>query len=67
MTEEKKYYIIELDTLKEEDFFEYPDSEGLKSYSIIIVDENGAFEVDRAYRSVSEALESWPEAIPPRD
>jgi hypothetical protein len=64
LTDDPVYYIVEIDTLVESDSYDNPRQPGLKAYSIIKID-NGAHEVDRAYRSVKEALEAWPEAIPP--
>lgn len=59
------YYILEVDTLVEEEYYDEPDAQGLKAYSIIKITENGAFEIDRAYRNIQEAMEAWPEAMPP--
>lgn len=61
------YYIVELDTLVDSEAYDDPAQPGLKAYSIIKIDENGAFEVDRAYRSIQEALEAWEFAIPPNN
>lgn len=65
MTTPSTYYIVEIDTLVEAEHYNDPDTGGLKSYSVILVNGDGAKEVDRAYRSVKEALRQWPEAIPP--
>lgn len=67
LTSERRYYILEVDTLVDSQDYDDPTSPGLKAYSIIIVDKNGAHEIDRAYRNVVEALEAWPEAVPPRN
>ncbi len=67
LTSSPRYYILEVDTLVEEDHYDDPHQPGLKAYSVIKIDDNGAHEVDRAYRGVKEALEVWPEAMPPTD
>jgi len=54
LTKKPAYYIVGINNLSRDQF------------SVIKVDDYGAFEVDRAYRNVREALEQWPEAIPPR-
>lgn len=65
LTSKPSYYIVEVDTLLDDQAYDSPTQPGLKAYSIIKVDESGAHEVDRAYRNVREALEAWPHAVPP--
>lgn len=65
LTKGSAYYIVEIDTLVEESAYDNHKQHGIKSYSVISVDDDGAFEIDRAYRTVKEALRAWPEAIPP--
>ena len=65
LTPNPTYYIVEIDTLVEESAYDNYKQPGIKAYSIISVDQDGAHEVDRAYRTVKEALRAWPEAIPP--
>lgn len=63
LTHGPKYYIVPItttlvDLASDEDSI-------METYSIIKITEKGAYEVDRAYRSVKEALEAWPHAIAP--
>lgn len=67
LTSERKFYILAVDTLVDCEAYDGSDDSGVKAYSVILIDESGAHEVDRAYRSVSEALYCWPEAIPPTE
>jgi hypothetical protein len=62
------YYILELTSVNGDDTLIHmaADGESVDSLFAVICIENGAAIVDNCYRSIVEAQEAWPEAIPPK-
>ena len=66
---ETKNYIVEIGAVAGDDTTIYLVSENESVeylFAIVSVAERGACIVDNCYRSIAEAQEAWPNAIPPK-
>jgi hypothetical protein len=67
--EEAKSYIVEINSVMGDETTIYLEDKGKSVeslYAVISIAERGACVVDTCYRSIAEAQQAWPKAIPPK-
>jgi hypothetical protein len=67
MTEEQKFYIVEIESFAGKDTgreqYSPPEQSIDSLYAIVIIGETNAEIIDDGYRTYKEAKEAWPQAI----